>query len=299
MKKTFTTLSLLLTILLLQNEQAFAQRRSAAKNAKKSSSKSSSSSSKRSSGSKKSSSAKGADSDKKLFSNIFWGAFINGGVLPGSLLYQDVNYGTDINGNEIIGKSVNDLHSIGGFIAIPFIGYNGRYILKELNNEASIGLDASPSLGLTLTPNGIGTLEVPILLSYNSGAASTYSSKKDNGIGIGVGVHLIKNGIIKSSIFDGGVSTNQKTIDRSFFIQPAATITYRYFNSNENAREWSLKLGYSSYSGVYDPEGRLGQLETNTVANSKRNPTESDILKSGYSNTAFMIRLSVGYYLGY
>ncbi len=293
MKQKLFLLTFLTATLVCSFNATYAQRRSAAKNAKKTSS--STKTGKRTSSAKKSSN-NSSNSDSKLMSNIFWGSLINGGLLPGSLYYFDESIGIDPNGENIIGKSVDNKVSVNGYANALFFGYNARYILKELDAEKSICLDASPSLGLTITSKGLGSLEVPVLISYNTGTAATSNSKQDNGFGIGLGVHLVKLGLIQG--FSLEESNTRQTIARTLYVQPAATLTYRYFNDNDNAREWSLKLGYSSH-GIYDPESRIGEVKNSAFANSGRNFTESQIKTGGYSTSALMVRLSLGYYLGY
>jgi opacity protein-like surface antigen len=135
-----------------------------------------------------------------------------------------------------------------------------HYTLKQINKKSSFSVHAFPSVGLMVASasvsegnnlavrsnnGGLGGIQIPIFVNYNSGIGASFKSKEDFGYTIGLGLEYIKMAII--SLDNGNNNSNyryssyKKTTN---IVQPAMNIGYRYLNSNDNLREWNLKFGY-------------------------------------------------------
>ena len=124
---------------------------------------------------------------------------------------------------------------------------NSRFILAEISKNNSVSLDLPVSLGLSFYGDGVGSLMVPAMISFNHGNVSGYSSDKDKGVVIGVGAQYVKGAL-------AGLSSELK----SSWIEPCMNIGYRYWNKRNKAKELNLKIGYNPGSTFTDTQGITG-----------------------------------------
>jgi hypothetical protein len=275
--KTKLILSSIICLALMMNaNNANAQRKSGAKKTGQNPSRSTTS---------KSKSAKNKEDNegKKLFTNIFWGGFVNGGLGPRICQYYTSTLYNSTTGTYSYAEVLDDPSEPDLFLNLLFIGLNERYMIKKIDDDHSLCVEASPSFGFGGSMNGVFNVEIPVSVSYNLGNAATYNTKKENGFGIGLGLQYLRNGIISSS-----ASKNESI--RSGYFEPILVATYRYLNANDYAREWSLKIG----SGSVKPKDRLGLAGT-----AKGGDAANGFNPTLVAASTFSVRLSLGYYIGY
>jgi hypothetical protein len=272
MKTKLILVSTLCTFILLCSINTNAQRKSSAKKTGQKPNKSSSSISKSSNN----------KNGRRFFTNIFWNGFINGGISPGYCEYLDQSV---IDPNTGLSKSVKYMiiYKSDLFGNLLFLGVNERFILKQLNDDHSICVEASPSFGLGGSSGGALNLEVPVCVSYNLGNAATYDTKKEKGFGVGLGLQYMRNRLVPIS--DGN---NYSYVNG--YVEPIFVATYRYLSSNFYPREWSLKIG----SGAVKQSDKLG-LSGTAIGGDAANGFNPTI----FAGSTYSVRLSMGFYIGY
>lgn len=139
-------------------------------------------------------------------------------------------------GPEALSKNNSSVYTNYG-ISILSYSLNPRFILKEFSNNTSISLDIPVSLAISFSDNGFGSFTVPVMLGFNHGNISGYSSDKEKGFVLGLGVQYLNSAIIKSEDF------YEDEVKRSW-IEPVFNIGYRYWNKKFVAKEINLKVGY-------------------------------------------------------
>lgn len=161
----------------------------------------------------------------------------------------------------MIGPSINEPN---GEVA-RFITYGGdfsyllRYNLSESNNNKSIGISGIPTIGLgggitggSSYGSGYLSFNLPVVLEYATGNISTYTSDKDAGFVVGVGVEVIKAPLLVSSgstytdYYGNTVSTVTYPVPPSFWVEPCIELGYRHWNSNNKAKELNLIVGFGT-----------------------------------------------------
>lgn len=129
--------------------------------------------------------------------------------------------------------------------------YSIRYNIFRIDDDRSLSLNVPVSLGLTSVrcndgSRGFLSLSVPLMLEFNSGAASNFSTLKWTGWMFGAGADfnvfpLISNE--KYAYFDQFDA--RKIVQPSHsWIQPSVEFAYRWINTDQNTRELNLKMGY-------------------------------------------------------
>jgi hypothetical protein len=221
--------------------------------------------------------------NKKLFSNIFGGAIANFGQSPNALQYGYKKIYDPISGSEKSVKILNDATAKASYFNYLYVGVNERYIIKKTNDDQSICIELSPSLGFGLGADGAGNLEIPFSISFNKGNIATYTTKKEIGYGVGLGLQYLKLGLIATDPNDSKQYTSQ-------YFEPILVVTYRALTENDNAREWSLKIGY----GAKKPKDQYN-IAGKPIDGDPINGYNDDIV----AKNTFSVRLSLGYYLGY
>lgn len=141
-------------------------------------------------------------------------------------------------------------HHYSGFNLFTFT-YSIRYNLYRINDDHSLALNMPLALGLNSMvcddgSRGFLSLSVPMMLEFNSGAASNFSTLKWKGWMVGIGAELNVFPLISSEQYAYlDASLSHQTVKAGHeWIQPAAEVAYRWINTNQDAREINLKIGY-------------------------------------------------------
>lgn len=164
-------------------------------------------------------------------------------ILPGSVEVVEGDVYTQDNGLVIQrDTSITEIEATLSFFSFTFLN---RFILKEFSPNSSISLDIPMAIGLNSGSRYFIGCRVPVLLSYNFGNISTYESDKNKGISIGFGVEMMKYLFTQqpppTKLISDPTSLNPPN---NLFFYPISNISYRFWNKNNRAREFSLKIGY-------------------------------------------------------
>ncbi|MEP7128012.1 MAG: hypothetical protein ABI729_04050, partial [Chitinophagales bacterium] len=128
---------------------------------------------------------KAQDFKDRFFHNIGYTVLLDAFGLPS---FSDV----DVN--------VNTVDKVTGFALFTYI-YEPRLNIFELNENTSIDIHAIPALGLTYSTNNntsyIGSFSLPVLAGINFGNVSTYTTRKNVGFGMGIGVEYFNGGLFR------------------------------------------------------------------------------------------------------
>jgi len=195
-----------------------------------------------------------AKAKNKVFHGIGYTAILDIIKTPSTQL----NYsGLDQNGNP---TSITENVQLTGFSFMTLI-YRFRYNIYELSDNRAIGLSASPALGLSLFlgssdyPNGIGgnmvglgDIDLPIFLEWESGAGSTYSSSSNYGGMLGAGLDYYYLPFSNSGLTSE--SGDPITYPKYSYVQFALEGGIRYWNKINRLHEINLKVdlgGSESY----------------------------------------------------
>ena len=118
--------------------------------------------------------------------------------------------------------------------------YRFRYDIFEPNDNLSVGLSATPAIGVTYTEwEGGGSLNLPIQIELGFGAGSTYNSSAEHGGYIGCGVEINKMPLF----YTGDPFYGEYPIN--FWAQPVISGGYRYWSKENKVKEINLKVGFS------------------------------------------------------
>ena len=141
-------------------------------------------------------------------------------------------------------------HQYSNFNLFTFT-YSIRYNIYRINDDHSISLNIPIALGLNSVlcddgSRGYLSLSVPLMLEFNSGAASNFSTLKWKGWMVGAGAEFnIFPLISKEQYTYRDASSNLQTAKADHkWIQPAVEVAYRWINTDQNTREVNLKVGY-------------------------------------------------------
>jgi hypothetical protein len=141
-------------------------------------------------------------------------------------------------------------HHYSGFNLLTFT-YSIRYNIVRFNDDHSLSLNMPVALGLNSLlcddgSRGFLSLSAPLMLEFNSGAASNFSTLKWKGWMVGIGAEFNVFPLISSEQYSyRDASLSQQTLKAGHeWIQPAAEVAYRWINTDQDAREINLKIGY-------------------------------------------------------
>ena len=152
--------------------------------------------------------------------------------------------------------------SLGGGLSTIGILYHIRYNVVDINDDFGIGIDFAPSLSLSSTDYGYGAAYLPIFISANFGAGSTYESGKNGGGFIGVGYEYnftnILNDYNTNDNSDKYYPYTQTVIPVNNWGQLMVTGGYRWW-AGDHVYDIGLKLGYGN-SGDNIPEKVIDEL---------------------------------------
>jgi hypothetical protein len=129
--------------------------------------------------------------------------------------------------------------------------YLFRYNIYRINNDRSISLSIPMSLGLNSLKCDDGSsaylsLTIPLFLQYNYGAASNFSTLKWKGWMIGAGAEFVMFPLVTNEeyVYINEQKNSIKFAPNNKWIQPAVECSYRWINTDQEARELNLKMGY-------------------------------------------------------
>jgi hypothetical protein len=114
---------------------------------------------------------------------------------------------------------------------------NPRINLFEFSEQAAISIETPLSLALHISPLGIGSVNVPVILAYNYGAVATHYSSLSKGFSAGIGMEYTQIGLLRFPV-EEGVSP------RYAWFQPTMVMGYRYRGRRQKAKELNVKVGY-------------------------------------------------------
>lgn len=126
--------------------------------------------------------------------------------------------------------------------------YSFRFDVYEPSDNFGIGINASPSLGVTISDDGIGSLNLPGYLSLNFGAGSTYSTASNFGGFIGVGYEFNKINLIASGddIYEDCPTCPTFEKPSSAWAQPLFIGGVRWWSGRDVLYEVSFKYGFGT-----------------------------------------------------
>lgn len=149
--------------------------------------------------------------------------------------------------------------------ALASVQFGFRCNLHKFSDDNALCLSANPSFAFgpwNADAEGLGMFNMPILLSYDAGAGSTYATVKDKGAFIGVGVELYKTPII---FLDRAFLSNGER-KPSLWMEPVFSAGFRrwkstVFSQTEHLREVGVKFGMGGRR-PYSENGGLPEKET-------------------------------------
>ena len=117
------------------------------------------------------------------------------------------------------------------------LGLEPRYNLKEFDENSSLSISAPVSFGIGSSfsaagddlivrgVEGFGSIQIPLLLKYNIGNGSTYTTQKDFGFSAGAGLEFNKIGLIN-------LTAESKKYNKGFVLPSfSAGVTFMRGNS--------------------------------------------------------------------
>lgn len=151
------------------------------------------------------------------------------------------------------------------------MGLDNHFILHQFGRDRSVSLNIYPVIGFGLTRSRILNITLPVFINFNSGAVSTYGTKKNIGYNIGIGAEYFKAGLI-------GISENYRIYDfedcqyigyskkLTNIIHPAINFGARFFTKGGHAQELNLKYGMWA-TDTYDKYNELPVSEQKSSYN--------------------------------
>lgn len=136
------------------------------------------------------------------------------------------------------------------------LNYSFRFSLYELNDNNSLGIGIIPAIDILgiygfkeSDDIGWGGINLPIELSYNTGAGSTYNSDKELGVAIKGGIDLNYLPILMSK------EGNLRDFNQ-FYVDPYFSLSARFFSKKGTSlRDVSLRFSFISQTeGVTDDD---------------------------------------------
>ncbi len=144
-------------------------------------------------------------------------------------------------------------------VSIVNVVYTARFNALEPSDNFGIGINASPSLGLSYGTAGFGSINIPAYISLNFGAGSTYSTASNIGGYVGFGYEFTKIGLL-----GGGedselsiVSTGTVKVEdpKTSWAEPMAIAGIRWWTKKDRLMELSIKYGFGSSPDLDLPAG--------------------------------------------
>ncbi|MCB9261837.1 MAG: hypothetical protein H6607_05625 [Flavobacteriales bacterium] len=219
-----------------------------------------------------------------------------------SSIYTDLIWGPLYLENAPTGNTIIvDGQEVPQYANVPFqnfmyniysFGVESRYNLKEIDENTALAIAIPMTFGLgstqpanssvSYTKGGAGSFQMPIMLRYYAGSASTYKCEKEYGVSLGVGYEFNKMGLIN---FESVAKTDvERKVNSGFWI-PVFSLGVHFWRRS-SPMEVNLKYGQTDGQKYYTD--RYG----NQILNSNGQ------YSYGFGR-AKSIRLSFVYLLGY
>ncbi|MCF8370150.1 MAG: hypothetical protein K9H64_00920 [Bacteroidales bacterium] len=183
--------------------------------------------------------------DSRFYQSFKFGAFTEYTVSPAYISGYSQNISYDpITGDKIYTNKYEFENMVDH--AIVNYSYNARINIFDLSDNMSIGINANPSIGITISEAGIGSINIPGFISFNMGAGSTYNSLGNLGGFVGVGYEFTKIHLLSSDeLFEpDNIPGAEKPI--TVWTQPMIIGGLRWWTKKNKLMEVSLKYGFGS-----------------------------------------------------
>ena len=131
---------------------------------------------------------------------------------------------------------------VNGFSLLSYT-INPRLNLYEFSERSSVSVETPMSLSLHISPLGIGSVNVPVILAYNYGTVATHYSGMSKGFSAGLGLEYTQVGLLKLKQEEG-------VAPKYSWMQPVMVMGYRYRTRRYKAKEINLKVGYGEAERV-------------------------------------------------
>ena len=227
----------------------------------------------------------------KFFIALGYTAFLDYAVMPANYSLYEVQ-ATGVNQLKGVFNSHNS-----GPLSVYTYGAKFRYNIAEMNENSSLSIHAFPALGISIGDNydgssaNIGSLSIPLMLSFNTGNVATYKASKNKGFGIAAGIEFFHGGIISKKPtpvehYYTDLQGNQQILiftdeeKLSTLFVPAFELSYRYWNKSNKAYEFSLLFTLGSNSDL-SPPSPFTSVEVNK---STETPLHIRLMWSKYLN---------------
>ncbi|MBI1305748.1 MAG: hypothetical protein GC181_03935 [Bacteroidetes bacterium] len=191
----------------------------------------------------------------------------------------------DVSGNKIFVNAPIQSFNINLFS----FGLEPRLNLQEFDKNSALAVSSPFSIGLgnsvptsnsVIGVEGIGSIQIPILLKMYVGSGSTYTCEKDFGISFGGGLEFNKIGLI--SMQDQNTSS---AASRKGWVMPVATLGIHFWRGY-NPVEFNIKYGRGT--------------QKEYVVDRYGNPIEdSNGFLSSVKTQSYTFRMSISYLLNY
>jgi hypothetical protein len=129
--------------------------------------------------------------------------------------------------------------------------FTTRLNFLEFSNNSSMSLDVQPALSLGRAYNSVGgngnaSFRLPAFLELNFGAASTVSTRKDYGFGIGIGAQYMKYPLMGNVPVYNGTHAGEIYSINSSWICPTLQMGLKFFGKSYYCREINLRATYGA-----------------------------------------------------
>lgn len=128
--------------------------------------------------------------------------------------------------------------------------YSVRANIYRIDDDRSLSLNLPLCLGLSSVKcvdgsRGFLSLSVPLMLEYNVGTASNFSTLQWKGWMVGAGAEFNVFPLVSNEKYIDVPANEVATVYKPshWWIQPATEIAYRWINTDQNTREINLKFG--------------------------------------------------------
>lgn len=133
--------------------------------------------------------------------------------------------------------------------------FTTRLNFLEFSNNSSMSLGVQPALSLGRAYNSVGgggnaSFRFPAFLELNFGAASTVSTRKDFGFGIGLGAQYMKYPLMNTVPIANGSHEGEVLGINTKWIAPTLQMGLKFFGKSYYCREINLRATYGSYDEI-------------------------------------------------
>ncbi len=141
--------------------------------------------------------------------------------------------------------------------------FAGRMNFLELSNNSSMSLALHPTFSIGRAYNEVGgganfSLRVPFFMELNLGAASTVSTRKNEGFAIGMGVQYVRYPFFSNGIVPVAIDRNRKPVAMSaIWYEPVMQMGYKFFGKNYYCKEINLRASYAMPMGIVNNDTDL------------------------------------------